>query len=170
MPSTLLLGYLRRSPFRSRKTPFMQYFFCDVSFPNHELWPKIAEIEILGEGKGQQISCCGALRTSDVRSRHESTQRASDVHDDLQGILGTCRDFRPLFDGRGVALVLPWTGGTEFHGEEPNQQWFGDTFVPRVLLDGHDGDRQEYGQRGIRGLHATLQVSLLLLLAVDSRF
>lgn len=125
----------------------------------------------LGEGKGQQISCCGALRTSDVRSRHESTQRASDVHDDLQeGILGTCRDFRPLFDGRGVALVLPWTGGTEFHGEEPNQQWFGDTFVPRVLLDGHDGDRQEYGQRGIRGLHATLQVSLLLLLAVDSRF
>merc|ERR1712070_1024702 len=97
-----------------------------------------------------------------------STQRAGDVHDDLQGILccGTCRVDDPLFDCRGVALVLPWSGGTSFHGEEHHQQRFGNTFVPRVLLDGHDGDRQEYGQRGIRGLHASLQVSLLLLAVV----
>merc|ERR1712017_44396 len=67
-----------------------------------------------------------------------------------------------IFGLFSMAAASPWfyhgLEGAEFHGEEPNQQWFGDTFVPRVLLDGHDGDRQEYGQRGIRGLHATLQV------------
>ena len=76
MPSTLLLGYLRSPFFFSEQENFhFAIFLVRRFFSNRTiLWPEETEIENIGRdflGGGKGSRGCGALRTSDVRSRHE---------------------------------------------------------------------------------------------------